>query len=325
MTLAASILVLSGTSAAATTSVAQFNRFAYTDQTTTANAAQYQFLVLGYGSGVRSQAVIRALIASIHANDPQTRVLLYKNYTVTPGDPLGIGGCAPWDSTLPSGGVPSSWFLTTASGTPVWNSQYGYYVLDPGNPQVQQACTSSAVAMAKLGGYDGVFWDSQHTSLFWASLSPWNCSSVTCQSDANWHASMTSWVTNVSAGLHANGLLSFGNIAGGNVALFGGGPTWWDAFMQAGFDGAAEESFTSGTNHLPVSLGAWKLELANALWNEANGKYLIANADVGSNQALNVYGLATMLLAAGGYSSWDANSGNYYSNEYWFPEYDTAL
>ncbi len=323
VTLAALFL---SSSASAATSVTSFNRFAYSNLTSVSNAAKYQFVLLGYGSGTRSQAGVRALIASIHANDPQTRILLYKNWSVAPGDTLGVNGCAPWNSSQPFGGVPMSWFLLTPSGTPVWNSHYAYYMLDPSNPQVQQACASDAATMAKLGGYDGVFWDTQYTSLFWASLSPRNCSSAMCQSDANWHSGMTSWVTNVSATLHASGLLSFGNIAGGNSSAFlGGGPGWWDAFLQAGFDGAEEESFTSGTNHVPIPLANWKLEVANEAWNEANGKYLLANADVGSNQALNVYGLATLLLAAGGRSSWDTDSGNYLTNEYWFPQYDTAL
>jgi hypothetical protein len=253
-------------------------------------------------------------------------VLLYKNTVVAPNDPQGIQGCARWNSSLPYGGVPLSWFLMTPSGTPVWNSHYSLYELDPGNPQVQQACLSMAVSMAKLGGYDGVYWDSISTSLFWASLSPSTCSSTACQSNANWQAGMTSFVANVSAGLHASRLLSFGNISGGNSGpQLGGGPAWWDAFQLWGLDGASEESFTSGTNHLPIPFGNWQLELANEAWNEAHGKYLLANADVGSSRALNVYGLATMLLAAGGYSSWDADSGNYYINEFWFPEYDTAL
>ncbi len=306
-------------------SVVQFNRTAFSDLTSTSNAAKYQFITLGYGAGPGSQASIRSMIASIHANDPGTRILLYKNYTVSPSDTAGIGGCAPWNPSQPYGGVPMSWFLLNSSGTPIWNSGYAVYELDPGNPQVQQACLASAISIAKSGGYDGVLWDSIQTSLFWANLKPSTCSSSTCQSDTNWHGAMTSWITTMSAGLHAQGLMSFGNIAGGNSPLFNGGPTWWDAFQQDGFDGASEESFTSGTNHLPIVPSQWKQELANEVWNEANGKYLLANADVGSSQALNTYGLATLLLAAEGRSSWDTDSGKYTSPEYWFPQYNTAL
>ncbi|MDQ6816073.1 MAG: putative glycoside hydrolase family 15 protein [Actinomycetota bacterium] len=313
-------------SATAATSVTSFNKVTYTNQTSVANAAKYQFVVMGDGSGPVSQAAIASLIASIHQNDPQSRVLLYKNAVASPKDTTGIQGCAAWNPSLPSGGIPASWFLKSPSGAPLYNSQYGLYELDPGNPQVQQACVASAVSFAKRGGYDGVFWDSISSSLFWANLSPSTCGSQSCSSNAAWDTAEASYVSNISAGLHAQKLLSIGNIAGGAMNwCCGGGPAYWQSLQLAGLDGAAEESFTSGTNHLPVSTNQWKLGLANEAWNEANGKYFLANGDVTGNRALNVYGLATLLLAAGGRSSWDTASGNYYSGEYWFPEYDTAL
>ena len=54
-------------SASAATSVTSFNRFAYSNLTSVSNAAKYQFVLLGYGSGTRSQAGVRALIASIES------------------------------------------------------------------------------------------------------------------------------------------------------------------------------------------------------------------------------------------------------------------
>jgi Hypothetical glycosyl hydrolase family 15 len=325
LTLAVLSVAPSGASAAAGSSAVQFNRTAFSDLTSTSNAAKYQFITLGYPPSPSSQAYIKSLIASIHQSDPGTRVLVYKAWIVAPSDPQGIGGCAPWNSSQPYGGVPTSWFLKDAGGAPMWNSNYSEYELDPSNPQVQQACLTSAVNVAKAGGYDGVFWDGQGTSLYWMGLSASNCSSTICQSDTNFHAAMTSWITTVSAGLHANGLLAFGNIAGGCSPLFGGGPAWWQAYQLDGYDGAEEESFTSGTNHLPMVTSQWKQELANEAWSEANGKYLLANADIGGNVALNTYGLATLLLASQGYSSWNTDSGYYSSPEFWLPVYDTAL
>lgn len=322
LALASFLTLASSASANNSTGVVQFSRTTFNDLTNSSNAAKYQFITLGFGG---SQATIRSMVASIHASDPGTRLLLYKNYTAAPSDPAGVGGCAPWNSSQPYGGIPMSWFLLNSSGTPIYNSGYAVYELDPGNPQVQQACLSSSISLAKAGGFDGVFFDSIQTSLFWANLKPSTCSSATCQSDTAWHAAMMSWVTNESAGLHAQGLMSFANIAGGCSPLFNGGPAWWDAFQQAGLDGASEESFTSGTNHLPMVTSQWKQLLANEVWNEANGKYLLANADVGGNEALNTYGLATVLLGAQGRSSWNTDSGNYTAPEYWFPEYNTAL
>ena len=319
----ASLIFVSVASAA---SVVRFNRVDYGDQMTVADAARYQIVALGYGSGTTSQAAVRQLIASIHARNPSVRILLYKNYTASPSDPQGIGGCAGWNSSQTNGGVPQSWFLRDASGAPMYSAKYAAYELDPGNAQVQNACVASAVAMAKAGGYDGILWDSINPSLFWEGISSGNCSSSSCTSDANWHAAMRSWVTNTSVGLHSAHLLSIGNIAGGAINwCCGSGSSIWQSYQQIGLDGAEEESFAIGTNSLPVSPAQWKQALLNELWSEANGKYMLGSGDAFSNQALNVYGLATLILGAQSYSSWDTASGNYSSGAYWFPQYDAAL
>ena len=164
-----------GVSAAASGSgVTNFYRFTYQNATSVADAAKYQFMALGPGNSTNSQASVRNLIASIHKTDPQTRILLYKIAGASAADTQGIIGCAPWNPSLPYGGVPMSWFLKDAKGVPLYDSTYGMYKLDPGNPQVQQACLSSAVAMAKQGGYNGIFWDVASTSLFWAGISSAN-------------------------------------------------------------------------------------------------------------------------------------------------------
>jgi hypothetical protein len=311
--------------AASGAGVTNFYRLTYQDATSASNAARYQFMDLGYGTSAISQANVRNLIASIHKADPNTRILLYKITAASAGDPQGIKGCAAWNPSVPYGGIPMSWFLRGANGAPLYDSTYGYYELDPGNPQVQQACLSSAVSMAKLGGFNGVFWDMASTSLFWAGLSSANCGSSSCLSDPNWHGAIGSFVTRTSAGLHAQGLLSLANISGGAINLVNGGPAYWQSLQLDGLDGAQEESFTSGTNHLPVSTVVWKQDLSNEVWNEAHGKYFLGNADVSSSPSLNTYGLATLLLAAQGRSSWSTADGNYGAGEYWFPAYNTAL
>lgn len=322
----AALSVAPGATAATPGSVTELSRTIYSNQTSVADAAKYQFVVLGGSPGAQSQASVGRMIASIHQNDPGTKVLVYKDSVASPRDPGGIQGCAPWNSSQPDGGIPLSWFLKNSSGAPYYNTHYDVYELDPGNPQVQQACASSAVALAKASGFDGVMWDSISTSEFWAELSPSTCSSATCSSNASFDAAEASYVTAISAALHANGLLSIGNIAGGAVTTCcGGGPAYWQSLQLDGFDGASEESFTAGTNHLPVATNVWKQEVANVAWNEAHGKYFLGNGDVGTNEAADTYGLASVLLAAEGHSSWDVSAGNYYSGEYWPPEYTTAL
>jgi hypothetical protein len=311
-------------SAASGAGVASFYRFTYRDATDAANAARYRLMDLGWGNSANSRVRVRKLIASIHRADRTTRIVFYKTTGASPSDPQGTIGCVTWKASLRYGGTPLSWFLRGANGVPLYDSTYGYYELDPGNPRVQRACLSGAVSIAKRGGYNGVFWDMVSTSLFWAGLSPANCGSASCRSDANWHAAIASFVVRVSAGLHAHGLLSIGNISGGAVRYGSGGPAYWRAFQRDGLDGAQEESFTSGTNHLPVSPTVWKQEVANDKWSETHGKIFLANADVTSSQTLNTYGLATLLLAAHGHSSWDTADGDYATGEYWFPAYDAA-
>lgn len=321
-----SLASLTFASVATAENAVRFNRIAYADQTSPSDAAKFQVMALGYGSGAASQAAVRQLIAAIHASSPRVVILLYKNYTVSPSDPQGIGGCTGWNSSQPNGGVPQSWFLKHANGAPIYSSKYDAYELDPGNPQVQNACVSSAVSLAKSAGYNGILWDSINPSLFWAGLSSTDCGSTSCMSDSNWHAAMRSWVANTSAGVHASNLLSIGNIAGGAINwCCGSGSSIWQTYQQIGYDGAEEESFAIGTNSLPVFPAQWKQALLNEVWSEANSKYMLGNGDAFANQALNVYGFATLLLGAREHSSWDVASGNYSTGEYWFPEYNTAL
>jgi hypothetical protein len=320
---AANVGVVGATSTAGP-SVAMFNRFAYGDFTSASDASQYQFIDLGYGSSAPSQATVASLISSIHASDPNMKALLYKAAMARPSDPTAIGACVTWNPSLPYGGVPLSWFLHDSSGAPIYNAHYNFYWLDYGNPAVQQACLNSAVAEAKQSGFNGIFFDNIAGSLYWAQIPACTGGSFTCQSDANWQASIESFLRYEAAGLHAHGLFAFGNISGGAITWGGAGPAIWAAYQQTGIDGAMEESFTSGTNKLPVPISQWRLELWNEQWSEANGKYLLANADVFSNEALNVYGLATLMLAGNGHSSWDTAAGNYYNGEYTFPEYATA-
>jgi hypothetical protein len=312
--------------AAASTGVASFSRWDYASATTGASdASKFSFMDLGYGSSSQTQATIKTLISSIHSSDPGVKILLYKTIYINPTDTQGIGSCFPWNTSQPLGGIPKSYFLLDANGNPLYNTTYKTYWLDPGNPAVQQACANSAITLAHSGGFDGIFWDMMSTSLFWAGLKPSNCTTPSCMSNANWHSAMESYIQNVTGQLHAAGLLAIGNISGGAITYCcGGGPAYWDAFQQLGLDGAMEESFTSGTNGLPVGITQWKQGLANEAWNEANGKYLVGNGDVTTNQGLNTYGLATMLLAAAGRSSWAVDSGNPTNGEYWFPSYTTA-
>ena len=66
----------------------------------------------------------------------------------------------------------------------------------------------------------------------------------------------------------------------------------------------------------------WNAKLENVAWSEANGKYAILNS-YNTTEAGNTYGLSSMLLVAGAWSSYDTANSRYQS-EKWYPEYDAA-
>jgi hypothetical protein len=57
-------------------------------------------------------------------------------------------------------------------------------------------------------------------------------------------------------------------------------------------------------------------------WALANGKYEFVHS-YNTTEAGNTYGLAAMMLLANGHVSYSTSNGAT-SDEYWFPEYDTA-
>ena len=63
-----------------------------------------------------------------------------------------------------------------------------------------------------------------------------------------------------------------------------------------------EESWTNGGEGPGQQVPDWSTKLDNVAWSEANGKFAILNS-YNTTEAGNTYGLASMLLVAGGWSS----------------------
>ena len=169
--------------------------------------------------------------------------------------------------------------------------------MDVGNQAYQDAGIAHVVAMAKAAGFDGVFLDDANASLRWV-VAGGSAASVSYTTDAAWQAAVYSFFTRVAPQLHAAGLEVVANIGGSTIT-----PGLWQKWNTP-LDGAMEESWTDGGEGLGQQVPDWSTKLENIAWSEANGKYAILNS-YNTTEAGNTYGLASMLLVAGGWSSYD--------------------
>ncbi|MEA2144487.1 MAG: hypothetical protein QOG59_74, partial [Solirubrobacteraceae bacterium] len=208
-----------------------------------------------------------------------------------------------------------SWILNDQNGNPILNQSQHHYLTDVGNPGYQQACVANAIATAKSGGFDGVFWDMINQSLVWTL--PSGVTVPEYPTNAAWQAAMYSMLQYTGSQLHANGLLTIGNMGGAYLT-----PGLWQQW-NGPLDGAEEESFTDSGSGLAAGVWAWPRILAEAAWSEANGKIAVLHS-WNSTHAGNIYGLASMMLIAGGESSYATSNGCYSACETWYPEYATA-
>jgi hypothetical protein len=143
-----------------------------------------------------------------------------------------------------------------------------------------------------------------------------SASCVRYPTDAAWQDAVYSFFARVAPQLHAAGLGVVANIGGSTVT-----PGLWQRWNRP-LDGAMEESWTDGGVGLAQQIPDWRTKLNNVAWSEANGKYAILNS-YNSTESGNTYGLASMLLVANGWSTYDTANSKYQS-ETWYPEYDTA-
>lgn len=292
-------------------SVAEFNRESYQYSSSwpvTEEANRYQVIVLdGYDYGE---------IPALKAANPNLKILLYQAIWFTDSDDESYmqtaTGCTPYADDAANH---PSWFLHDASGNKVLETgRTDIYALDVGNPAYQQACATNAAALAKKYGFDGIFFDVVDGN-FQEDVTQ-GVTIPEYPTTASWHTAMNSALAYLGPALRAQGLLAFGNV-GGTTST-----SEWEQWVSH-LDGVEEESWTDGGLGLAQQIPWWPQKLSELSWAMANGKYEIVHSYNGG-EAGNVYGLATMLLAATGRSSYATSNTNYTSQENWFPEYDTA-
>jgi hypothetical protein len=262
-----------------------------------AMARRYQVLI--------SFADLR-LVPVMHRANPHLKVLMYQwADSAMTGDPTAGMAC----TTVPQALAHPSWLAHMSSGAPVVAS--GNYAAQLGDPGYQRACVGHMIALAKRGGFDGIFLDGVNYRFSYGmshtALNPYG-------SDAAFQAAMYSFISYAGRTAHANGLELFANMAAADSA------EW--AKWNGPLDGAEEESWTDGSLGLAQQIPWWHEKLANAAWSEAHGKYILLHS-YNMTEPANVYGLAAMLLIANGhasYSTWHQGQ----QQETWFPEYNTA-
>jgi len=307
---------------AATTNVAQFHILNDQDSTTAAEAAKYQIVQMQYNG-----PSTKTLVDQIHADDPGVIVLMY-------ADPVGEGGF--------SVGSASNGCVTSAqasAGGPAWQLYDGTTATGTTNmndTSFDDTCISNAMNQAKSADFDGVFWDQIDAVPTYTTST--SCLNAYGGSDcsiydnngvyAGWDSMVYTFLQQVDSYDSSDNMKSIINLSGAEGAP-GQAPTAvWDQWNDE-VSGAMEESFVGSYLGTSVPYAQWQGELADEQWSEANGKYEMAvHYDPNGNQeSLDTYGLASMLLNAGGMTSYSSESESTSlpaaTYDFW-PEYTAA-
>jgi len=283
----------------AATGVVRFSRnvYRYTSALSlAAEARRYSVLVL--------QAPDGRLVRALHRYNPHLLVLMYQFVMYARADdPDGLELC-----TSLAAARANNWLLRGVRGQLI--TEGPAYGVDVGIPAFQRSCAEHALALAKRYGFNGVFLDGVGAKPEY-QFGPIEVPKY--RSAASWMAAMTSFLETASAIIHGGRLKVIANI---------GGPQEWVRWSSL-LDGAEEESWSDGSLGLAQQVPFWGLKLRNVAWSEAHRKYALLHS-YNPGEAANVYGLASMLLVAGGYSGYATSNVNSLGDERWFPEYGTA-
>lgn len=268
-------------------------------------AERYSVMVL--------QANDSRLVPILHRGNPHLKIFVYQDIAVARATDLqGLTVCT---LLRPDLAAAPDWFLKDLSGRRI---TYGdNYLMDVGSTGYQQACVAHAIALAKRLGFDGIFLDGVGAALDYELPPTARPRSLAYPTIASWQTAMYSMLSYAGQAMHAHGLLVIGNIGGAVLT-----PGLWQRW-NAPLDGAEEESWTDGGAGLAQQIPSWPEKLGNVAWSEAHNKYAVLHS-YNPTEAGNTYGLASMLLVAGGHSSYSTSNTSPISYEAWYPEYDAA-
>jgi hypothetical protein len=314
---AAALAVLAGSAASARAGDAAFHRYAIVNSVfpeTKTTAQRHAIVIL--------HAWQHSIARDLKAANPNVKVLVYKN--------LSFVACYRWDGDpYVQQGVRCSyverehpeWFLKDSSGNRLTSNGYSWLsLLDVGNRAYQDTWAANVVAEAKADGWDGVFLDDVNPTLKY-HMEPARV--VAYPTDARWAAATRAAIANVSSQIRAAGLLAVANIC--CAREYSGVWGDWIQFLS----GAMDEMWTKwgaevGQGYITDwGPDGWRAQLAEVVEAERQGKYFLGTShSTAIDTKAAVYGLATLLLATQGRSTYSLAPD--YTNETWFPEYDAA-
>jgi hypothetical protein len=281
-------------------------RYGGTSLSPAREGARYRVMILNQSDA--------AIIPRLKAGNPGLRVLMYVD--MMGADTRDPDGKSDWAGYADATANHPDWFLRGANGNPLVFKHYPTgRVMDVGNAAYQDAGAARVSSEAKAAGFDGVFLDDANASLDWV-ISGGEAACVAYPTTAKWQAAVYSFLASVAPQLHQAGLLVVANIGGSTIT-----PGLWQKW-NGPLDGAMEESFTNGgAGRASIANRGWTASLGHALWSETNGKIALDHAVTATRGGAR-YGLATMLLVAGGRNLFSASRSS--THEVWWPEYTTT-
>ncbi|HEY2600288.1 MAG TPA: putative glycoside hydrolase [Thermoleophilaceae bacterium] len=256
----------------------------------------------------------RRVLPRLRARNPGLKVLMYVD--MASSDPRDPSGRMDWAGYADATARHPGWFLRGRRGRPLIFKDYPTSrLMDVGNRSYQDAGAARVIRTATAAGFDGVFLDDANASLRWV-LAGGSAACVTYPTTPQWQSAVYSFLSNVGPQLRRAGLLAVANIGGSTIT-----PGLWEQW-NGPLDGAMEESFTNGgAGPDTLANGQWQGKLSHAVWSEEHGKIGLDHAVTSKRRGAR-YGLATMLLAAGGENLFSASTD--YSHEVWWPDYAIA-
>jgi Hypothetical glycosyl hydrolase family 15 len=265
----------------------------------------------------------KELAQQLKAADPTVKVLAYKNLSFVSCDAYADETYVPQGVRCPDVNADHpEWFLTDSTGNRLSSSGYPWlWLLDVGNAAYQDAWAQGVIDEAVADGWDGVFMDDTNPTVRY-HVDPARVARY--PNDAAWRAATRSMLERVGPRIRTAGLLAIANVC---CARDHG--TVWNDWLPS-LSGAMDEMFTKwgndpGTGYVwDWGAGGWSGQLEEVKQAEAQGKYFLGIAHSRSTDArAATYGLATMLLATQGRSSFALAED--YTNETRFSVYDRAL
>jgi hypothetical protein len=146
-------------------------------------------------------------IAAIHANNPNTKVLVYENSAFISNNCSNYPNIdSPMDTCQADSNT--QWYIDQ-NGAPFAACDFaGQYWANIGNISYQQTWLADASALAKKDGFDGIFMDDTNTH-------PGHCEdgALPTYSDTAYGNAMLGFLKYEYAGLHSNGLLVVPNVS----------------------------------------------------------------------------------------------------------------